>query len=180
LTIRKFRAIDLAVFTLIALVLDIIIGLQGLFGLRTYFALSVPILLVLLMRWKQAAMISVGVVALLHLFLYDVAFAVSAANAVSLLSLGIALLITKARPFQAKRVGPGFAILYYLVCYSVMFLVEWTFLWLFGRPLQLVLALSNHAANFLIGMFLFILIYVQKDLFVSMQPYLVETSEKGK
>jgi hypothetical protein len=170
----------LAIFTLIALVLDVIIGLQGLFGLRTYIALSIPILLVLLMRWKLAAMLSVAVIAILHLFLYDVSFGVGAANAVSILTLGIAILITKTKPFQARRVGPGLAVLYYLACYSAMLLMEWAALAMFGRPLTIVLILSNHAANFLIGMLLFILIYVQKDLFVSMQPYLVETSEKGK
>ncbi|MCK7488656.1 MAG: hypothetical protein MZU97_26515 [Bacillus subtilis] len=65
----------------------------------------------------------------MHLFVYDVAFAVGVANALSLFALGVAL-FDRSRPNRFKQDASDldFALLYYLGSYLAMFFVEWVLL----------------------------------------------------
>ena len=169
---------DLAIFTVIAMILDIVLGLQGLFGVRTYLALSIPILLLLFRRWGKGAIISAALIAIVHLFLYPDIFYIRLANALGIVSLSVVLLYLQTSPMKQTRVSYGSMFLYFTLGYTVMFLIESMVIYLFIGNINLLLQLINHGANIIISLGLLSIIYVQKVLFVSMPEYLKETSEK--
>jgi hypothetical protein len=173
------RVADLAIWTLLAVILGFVVGRYGLFGLSSYLAPSLALLILLFRRWGWMASISVFVLAFLHLFLYDAPFLVRAANALSLGSLLFAGWILKTKPFAHNRVGYGWVFLLYLAAYLPMFLTEAFLAFLFGHGQSILVLAVNHLANFLIGLGLLTVIDLQKSLFVDMNRYLLDTASKG-
>jgi hypothetical protein len=170
---------DLAIWTVLAVVLDVVIGRFGFFGLLSYLAPSFAILILLIRRWGKWGLISVGVLALVHLFVYDAPFAIRAANALSLGALVLAVWICQTKPFQSNRVGYGFVVVLYLATYVTMFVLEAALSAFFGSAASILVSAVNHLANFIVGLGLLSIIDLQKTLFVNMERYLLDTASKG-
>lgn len=179
MTIHKYRLIDLAIFTALAMILDIILGLQGLFGVSTYLSLSIPILLLVYRRWGIYGLIPNGILAILHVFLYRDGWTISLANAIGLCTLSIALLWQKHPSMKPKYITYGTLFGFYVFSYFVMVMMEWLCLLLFGHTLSLYALLLNHSINMLLGLGLLSIIYLQNELFVPMPSYIKEISKKG-
>ncbi len=179
MTIRKLRTIDLIIFFVIGAALDIVLGLYGLFGIKSYLSVSIPLILLAYIRWGKYALFSNLGIAIVHLFLYDVDFAVGMAHAIAMLSLAVALLILKMKSMQQTRIAFQYVVLYYTLAYVTMFFVEWILLIVFKHEVLLASQALNHFFNFILGLGLLAIIAMQKELLVRMDPYLREKSEEN-
>jgi hypothetical protein len=177
LTIRKYRTVDLLIFTAIACILDFVIGRFGLFGGRQYFGLSTTFVLVLYVRWGKAALLPNLVVALVNAAVNYIDFGVAAAHAAGILALSVALLLIRWKPLRERRPGLAPATVYYLACYLALFLTEYLLLALFGRGLAFVDYAVNRVFDVLIGWGLLLLVVAQKEILVPMNLYIKENSE---
>ena len=179
MTISKLRLIDLAIFTGISLIFDIIISQLGFLGIVTYVAVSIPFIILMYIRWGKYALISNLIIATTHLFIYDASWLQKAANALGIMALGASLLIMKMKPYSKTRIPFGAGILLFVSTYALMFLVEWSLLQAFQETLSLASHGLNHLFNFLLGLGLTLVLALQKELTVHMDPYLREKSEEN-
>lgn len=177
LTIRKYRCVDLLVFTAIACILDGVIGRFGLFGGRQYFGLSTVLVLAMYVRWGKYALLSNLVVAAVNVAVNYVDLGVAFAHAAGILSLSAALFFLRYSPLSARRPKLGPLSLYYLFCYAILFFTEWLLLGLFGHPTGFAGFAANRIFDVLLGGGLLLLMAAQKELFIPMTPYLLENSE---
>ncbi len=177
LTIRKYRTIDLIIFSAIACVLDVLIGRFGLFGGRQYFGLSTVFVLVCYVRWGKYGLIANGVVLLVNSIVNFVDFRIAVAHGVGILALAVALGLVQWSALRVRRPGLGAASLYFIVAYATMFLVEFGLLVLLGRGLPLIDYAVNRIFDVILGWGLLVIITLQKEILVPMNLYIQENSE---
>jgi len=172
--------IDLAIFTALGLIFDIIISQLGFFGILTYIAVSIPFLVLMYIRWGIYSLIPNAVIAITHLFIYDASWLQRGANALSIMSLSATLLIMRLKPYRTTRIPFSFVMLLFALGYLVMFFLEWGLLQAFQETLSLANHALNHIFNFILGLGLMIVSALQKELTVHMDPYLREKSEENR
>lgn len=175
--------IDLLIFTAIGVIADVIIGLNGLFGIQLYIALSIPLILLCYVRWRTFGLIPNLIIVIAHVFIYigNNPFEVVLAHAIGLLSLSGALLFLKWKPLQARKMAFWAVIVYYLGMYLGMLAIEYLSLVLLNAGYPFFNFAMNQILNLLLGLGLFIMIGHQKDLLVSMNLYFLEkASERNK
>lgn len=166
------------IFFALASILDVVLGRYGLFGIRSYLAVSTSILVMLYVRWgKYALLVNIGI-ATIHLFLFEVDWSVRVAHALSILSLAVVLLILKMKIFRITRVDFQYVVLAYAIAYLTMFFVEWLLLLVFNQSVELGAHALNRLFDALLGIGLLTLIAMQKELLVRMEPYLREKNEE--
>ncbi|MBE0701116.1 MAG: hypothetical protein IH571_05470 [Acholeplasmataceae bacterium] len=182
MTIKKFRNMDLILLTTIAVILDVILGLFGLFGLWLFMALSIPIILLCYIRWRSYGLIPNIVVVAAHFIIYylmlknDIVVVLAHLLAMQTLSFALVMLKWNKLKERYKQFYP--IALYFMVCYGIMFMSEWLLMIAFGKSILLLSHLLNHSLNILLGLGLMAIIYRQNDLFVDMETYLKE-KDKG-
>jgi hypothetical protein len=177
MTIQKYRAIDLLIFSVISILTDVVAGLTGFAGLFLYVAPSIPILFLGYVRWGKWGLIPNVLVSLAHLLVFmNQGLGLAAANAISLLVIGAALFVTQSRFFRPKAKF-GTVALSFTAVYLTMALVEWGLDQVWGFPLDLGVHLLHHGFSFLFGLALMIIIQRQKDLMVPMVDYLKKLHE---
>jgi membrane-associated HD superfamily phosphohydrolase len=178
LSLSRYRNIDLLIFTVIAVVLDIVIGLQGFFRILLYVAISIPLILLCYVRWGRYGLLLNMVIVIVHLFVYAESFWINFGHSLALLSLSIALLFLKWKPMQRRKIPVWAIAVYFIGCYLFMSLVEWT-IWHFSPvPMSMVNYLANYGFNMALGLGLSLIISLQKDLYVPMNLYLRELAEE--
>lgn len=180
MTIRKLRTIDLIIFTAIGILLDVVVGLEGFFGIAAFVSIGIPLVVLCYIRWEKIALISNLALALVHLFLYDAPFLSRLAHSLALLTLALAILVQRLPSFRATRMSLLQVMGLYAGLYLVMILTEWGLLQVFNLPVPFVNMVLNHIINLGIGAFLLLLMALQKELLVHMDPYLREKSEENK
>lgn len=177
MTIAKFRNIDLIIFTLLAVIIDFVLGRYGLFGLKMYLSVSVFISLLMIIRWRKWGAITVFALVITHIITYfNNDFLVLLAHSISLLT--ITFLIIFEPKLRNKTNRYELVSLSYLVIYIIVILVEWSLLQIFGQGISFGNYLVNQSVNFFLGLFILFIIHLQKDLLVDMQTYLIEKSKE--
>lgn len=178
MTITKFRNIDILIFTLISVIIDFVLARYGLFGLRMYISLALPISLIVIIRWRKWGLISLLAIAISHIFGYwDNHILVIIAHTISLSVIALAVLLAPKLYWRNKSFAN--LVLIYLIIYLPMIIIEWALLLLFGREVLITNILLNHSVNFFLGLFILFLVYLQKDLVVDMKKYFIN-KEKEK
>ncbi|MFH0992728.1 MAG: hypothetical protein V1761_00095 [bacterium] len=177
MTIRKYRTIDLVIFTAIACILDVLIGRFGLFGGRQYFGLSTVFILVCYVRWGKYGLIANGIVLLVNSVVNYVDLPVAIAHAAGILGLSIALVLLEWSALRVRRPGLGAVSVYFFAAYVVMFFVEFGMLVALGRGLPLIDYAVNRIFDLILGWGLLVIIALQKDILVPMNLYIQENSE---
>lgn len=180
MTIRKLRAIDLIIFTVIGSLLDIVIGLKGFFGIVAFVSIGIPLVVLCYIRWGKYGIVANLALAIVHLFLFEAPFLSRLAHSLAILSLACCLLIQQLPPYRSTRLNFPLVIGMYLIGYLIMFFGEWLLLMVFQMEVPLENMALNHAINILVGIFLLGLMAIQKELLVHMDPYLREKSEENK
>jgi hypothetical protein len=178
LTITKFRNIDILIFTVISVIIDFVLARYGLFGLRMYISLVLPISLIVIVRWRKWGLISLLAIAISHIFGYwDNHILVIMAHIISLSVIALAVFLVPKLYWRNKSFAN--LALIYLILYLPMIFIEWALLLLFGREVSITNILLNHSVNFFLGLFILFLVYLQKDLVVDMKKYFIN-KEKEK
>lgn len=181
MTIQKFRTFDLIILTVIAVILDIVVGLFGFFSIQLFMAISFPIIMLCYIRWHVYGIIPNVIISIAHLLIHndpEISFMIVLIHAFSVLAWSLTLLMIKYKPFKKKKLTYGNASLMFLIIYIVMITIEWILLSLFNQPITYLNQLLNHTLNLIVGLGLTVIIAYQKDLMVDMKIYLME-KEKG-
>ena len=177
---RKFRTIDLLVLTTIAMVLDVVLGVFGLFGLWLYVALSYPLILLCYIRWPKHAWMPNLAIALTHGLMYLLLGhepLTVLAHGLSVMTLSVAMLLTTWKPMRQRPIEVGHLLLFYLAAYLVVWTSEWLLMLMFGYQVSLGGHAINHSLNVLLGLGLMVMMSRQKDLVVVMERYMREKDE---
>ncbi len=177
MTIAKFRNIDLIIFTLLAIIIDFVLGRYGLFGLKMYLSISVLIALLVIIRWRRWGGITIIVLIISHLITYNNNdLLVLLAHSLALASIGLFIVF---EPKIRNKTGRFELVSFnYFIVYLFVVFVEWTLLLVFGHGISLSNFLVNQSVNFFLGLFILFIIHLQKDLLVDMQTYLIEKSKE--
>ncbi len=179
MTIAKLRIIDLAVFSLLTIIIDFVLGRYGLFGLRMYLSVSVCMGLMMIIRWRKWGILTVIVIVIGHMITFwNNNLLVLIAHSLSLLGIILAIIIEP--KIRNKTNHFELIIFLYSGIYLVVVLLEWMFLFLFGQEIALINHLFNHSVNFMLGLFILFLISLQKELLLDMNTYLIEKSKERK
>ena len=94
MTIAKLRIIDLAVFSLLTIIIDFVLGRYGLFGLRMYLSVSVCMGLMMIIRWRKWGILTVIVIVIGHMITFwNNNLLVLIAHSLSLLGIILAIII---------------------------------------------------------------------------------------
>ncbi len=177
MTIAKFRNIDLIIFTLLAVIIDFVLGKYGLFGLKMYLSISVLIALLVIIRWRKWGGITIIVLIISHLITYNNNdILVLLAHSLALASVGLFIIFEP----KIRNKTDRFEIvsLSYFLIYLLVVFIEWTALQVLGHGISIGNFVVNQSVNFFLGLFILFIIHLQKDLLVDMQTYLIKKSKE--
>ncbi len=172
---KKLLIIDFIVFGLLIIVIDTILAQQVLFGITLYVSISLPLLIVLYIRWEHYAVIMNLVVVILHMLIFKSPWLVNVLHGLSFLLVISSLLITKLKPFKEEKIKLLYVSLLYLGLYIVTFFLEFGLLKIFLEA-NLQAMLLNHSLNIIIGFLIVLLMYFQKDMLINMNVYIKKES----
>lgn len=177
MTISKLRTYDLLIFGFISIVLDVVLGLTGLFGIRLFLALSYPLVFLCYVRWEKYGVFPNIAIMITHLLLYVSNISEALPHIVGLALLSVTLLFLQWKPMHYRRI-PFYAIaVSFLSVYILSIFVEWAIHLLFLDTISIITVFINHVFNIGLGIGLLGIMYSQKILLVQMDRYLRETKE---
>ncbi len=179
LLLSRFRLIDITVFTLIAVIIDIVIGVYGLFGIRLYISVGIPIIFLLYLRWGKYALLTNVIIILVHFLVHYVNIYVMFTHSIGLFSLSIAIFLRRWRKLQKKNIEFQHIFFSFFILYAVMFFIEWFLLMLLNQDINILVQLLNHSLNLVLSVLLLFFMSKQNDLLVNMNIYL-QDSVKGE
>ncbi len=177
LSLNKLRLIDIVLFTFIAVVIDIVIGLYGLLGLKLFISVGIPTVLFLYIRWGKYALIANGTIIIVHFIVHYVNLYVMIAHSLGLLSLSLAILFVKWKKLLKRNIAFQHIFLYFLSLYVLMLVVEWFLLIIFNQDVSFLGHILNHSLNIFLSIGLLYMISRQKDLMVNIDIYLKDNVE---
>jgi hypothetical protein len=181
LTIEKFRNIDIALLSFIAVIVDVIgILLFKKSFIVMYFSLSYVIVILTYVRWGRFGLIPNILVSINHLILY---FTLSSDNATSIVLHGIAILslymfYVLKKYFIKETMTLRKLLTGYVLTYLMTLVVEYALFFIFNQAVDLWSMLLNHIFNFILVFGVLIVVYKQKNLCVDMHQYLVNKNER--
>lgn len=176
MTIKKFRMIDLAILTIIAIVVDVV-GYFASSGdlFAFYVMLSTPIVLIAYVRWKAPAIIMNFVLAVVHMLVYKIY------DPGLLLGYSLGIMAISAAMLWFILIKPSnirknwiITILYFLTGYLAMFGVHVLTNVLLGEHVNWGSMFIRHGFNIALGIVVMIIAAVQKDLMVDMKENLLK------
>ena len=181
MTIRKFRNFDIAVLSIMVIIIDIV---GVLFFKRAqismYFAISYAVVILAYVRWNKFGLIVNGLTMLCHLILLGILvedpIGVVLLHTLSLSGLSVFLgfkTLRKLKVWQFWEVFIG-----YILTYLVVFFVEYGLLNLFGYNIKLIDMGINQSFNFIFVLGILFIIYKQKSLFIDMRYYFEKREER--
>ena len=182
MTIKKFMTMDLMVLSIMAIVVDTI----GYFASRSelvffYISLSIPIMLIAYIRWGYKALVINGVVVVLHLILYGTSDLIATMlYALSLMSIGVALVWFKFVPKNAIKHEVLLITLYFLSAYTLLFFIQALAQYSIGLEVQWVTLFIRHMVNVVLGWVILMIASRQEDFMVDMKKYLLKQIEDRK
>jgi hypothetical protein len=177
LSLKKFRLLDILIFTFVAVLIDIVVGIYGLLGLKLFFSIGIPIVLLLYIRWGKYALIANIIIVIVHFVVHYVNIYVMIAHSIGLFSLSFAIVLVKWDKLQKRNVEFQYVFVYFIFLYLTMLLVEWILLLIFNQYVNLFAHLLNHSLNMLLSILILSIISKQNDLIINMNNYLRDQTE---
>lgn len=182
MTIRKFRAIDLLIFSVIAAVTDIAVTLFGLLGIKFYLAISMAIIVLVYIRWQKYGLITNGFIAFVHFVLFGITNAdwlVALLHAISILGMVSIYGLLQLKQFSIKRTFDfSHMALLFLVGYTSTFLIEFGLYNLILEPMHIVNHLLNHIITYVVGLGLILIMVKQENIAMNMNDYLMNKDKR--
>lgn len=175
---KKLLILDFVIFGLATIIIDTILAQQVLFGITLYVSIALPILFIMYIRWGYYAIIMNVLFSLLHMIIFKSPWLVNVLHGLSLLIMISSLAVIKFKAFNQRYIKFGYILLAYLSLYSLVFLVEYGLLKLFG-DIEFVSLLVSQSLNVVAGLLILTIMYFQKDLIVNMKLYLKRESQKN-
>ena len=181
MTIYKFRIIDLLILTSIGVLIDLVLGFSGLFGLFTYISISMPLLCAMYIRWGKYAMFSNMTIALSQTIMFLVigeSLLVVLSHLIAVLSMMLIIPLRQTLGMNKETLSLLRIWMFYLMIYSVMFFTGWVMSLIFGVSISLANHGLNHTINIFLGLGLLAIMSRQKDLLTDMHQYLLTQAER--
>jgi hypothetical protein len=180
LTIKKYRMIDLIIWTSIALILDSILASLGLFGVFTYISIAMPILAAIYLRWNIYGLYINLVIAIAHFIIFLLLgnpLSIVFAHLLAIMTMSIAILLKQIKYFSNKEPSLFSVYVYFFSMYMTFLFSEWLLNTLFNQHVPLINHLLNHVTNFLLGLGLLTIMSFQKVILIDMHHYILKQKE---
>ncbi|MDR2828332.1 MAG: hypothetical protein LBV51_02805 [Acholeplasmatales bacterium] len=185
MSLQKYRAIDIAIFTLLGLIFDIlliVVSIKVLY-IWLYISFSIPILMLLYTRWRKCAIISNVVFMVVHFLVICIVFGFHSENIIKALFNGIslgAIMLSVLFVKHIKKNALNFKVItiWYLSLYVVVFGVEFLLNYLFTGYENLIGYIVFVSLNLVIGYALVCLMYKTKNLMKYQITYLLELQKE--
>lgn len=177
---KRLKLIDLIAFTLIAIVCDVIAIKFKLLNLNLYIAISMPILILLYIRWGTWVLIPNVIISFIHFVSFSGSIESRLIHSVSLLMIGLTLLVIRLNSFKRLPIKLYNILSLYFLIYTIMILSEWGLSHTLEEPIVFINHLTYHSLNIVIGMIILILANLQPNIVVSMksyESYLINTNQ---
>ena len=180
MTIKKFRMIDIAIFSFIAIATDVAANLFGLLGIKFYLAISAVVITLIYIRWKTFGLLTNVLIIATHWLLFGIVggdWLTATLHALSLVGLSIILVFVQLYKIKGRY---GFLQIagMFLAGYITTFLIEWG-LYNLLEPTNFINLLLNHLITIVLGLGLCFIIIKQENLAIDMDYYL-RHKDKGK
>jgi hypothetical protein len=182
LTIKKFMIYDIALLSFIAILVDVI----GYFASRSelvflYISLSLPVILILYIRWGYKAIITNLLIIVLHFILYSSVISLSLfIYLLSLIITSLSILLFKI--FDRSQIKDEMLklLIYYVFAYVLMFLTQGLAQYIIMQDVEWITLIIRHSVNFILGFVILWIASRQDDLMVDMKSYLLRSIEERK
>lgn len=177
---KRLKLIDLIVFTMIAVICDVIAIKLKLLNLNLYIAVSTPILILLYIRWGTWVLIPNVIISFVHFLSFGGAVESRLIHSASILIMGITLLIIRLKPFKKLPIKLYNTLGLYVLIYILMLLSEWGLSYTLEEPIVFINHLTYHSLNIIFGIIILILANLQPNIVVSMksyESYLINTNQ---
>ncbi len=176
MTIKKFRMIDLAIFSILAAITDIAVTMFGLLGVKFYLAISMAVIVLVYIRWRKYGWMTNVFIAIVHLILFGIInsdWVVASLHALSILGMAVIIGLLQLQFFNIKKkfdfVHMG---LLFIVGYLTTFLLEWGLYNIILEPTNFLNHALNHILTIVVGLGLCLIIVYQDNLAIDMDDYL--------
>lgn len=188
MTIKKYRIIDIAILTALAILTDLIAYWVTGIGSGTldsfFITPSIAIIVIIYIRWGWIGVIPNLLVGLVHLFVYQEQLLVHYTAWFPYLT-GFMLLFAS---YIWKKLLKGDIIqsrllmiaLYIILNFAIMVFGEWLVALTFGTNHQLIFYMVRHAVNIIIALMIFIVATYQKGLVTDARKYIIQLKNDEK
>ncbi len=168
---KKLKILDLIIFTAIAIISDWVAYSLKLFNLNLIISLSIPIIIIIYIRWSYYGIITNVLVTISHFIIFQEPPLNKLIHSISFLFLGLSLLFLLLKSYKDLPIKKRYLTLLYIPIYAVMMLVEWGLSHLTQTPISLIGHIANHSLNFIIGLAVILVASIQPNIIVSMKSY---------
>lgn len=176
MTIAKYRKLDILVWSILCVLIDLI----GFFASQKeliffYVTLSTPILLIVYIRWGKWGLIPTAAVAVLHTLLFkNFEFLPMILYITSIFGLTLSMIWFKITRRNYIRDEPLLIILYFITGYIGLFGFQILSQFILFDKVEWSIMATRHALNIILGLVVLMIARRQEDFLVDMEKYLLK------
>ncbi|MDY0209982.1 MAG: hypothetical protein RBQ91_01065 [Acholeplasma sp.] len=176
MTIAKYRKLDLLIWTVVCIIIDLIGYLASQKELIFFYVtLSTPVLLILYIRWGSWGLIPTAIVAILHTVLYrNFDFMPMVLYIFSIFGIAASMIWFKIIRKNSIKEEVLWLILYFLTGYLAMFLIQALSQFILFKEIEWFVLITRHGLNIALGFVILMIAKRQEDLLVDMKTYLLK------
>lgn len=189
MTIKKYKIIDIAILTSLAIVIDLIsywlLGAADGEGRFNFFITpSIALLIIIYIRWGWAGVFPNLLIALIHLVVYQKELLVHYNRwipyLVAFMTLFINILWKKVFGSVIIKSRLVMITLYFLVTFTLLIVAEWMIALSLGSDIELFTYFVRNVFNMLIAFAIILIATFQKGLVVDVESYLIKMKNEEK
>jgi hypothetical protein len=179
MSLKKAMIIDLSIFTILAIILDVILGLANIFYIKFFMAASYSLIILCYYRWNYYGLSINIIIIITHVIVYlkDSDYKLLIAHSISLLVFALIPLIKKLIKKEIEKKSVLDVFILSIPIYILTIGVESILNLLFGNKLDLISIVIYYSLNLLILIILMVIISIQQNLLVDMKKYLIKVNE---
>jgi hypothetical protein len=180
MSLKKAMIIDISIFSVLAIILDVILGVADIFYINFFMAASYSLIILCYYRWNYYGIIPNVAIIITHLFIYFKGndYKVLIAHSISLLVFLLIPLIKKLIKRELERKSFLEVIGLSVPIYILLIGVESLLNLMFNNVLDLTSIVVYYSLNLIILVILLVIISYQQNLLVDMNMYLVKVSKE--